>query len=186
MLADILTVLLAVVVSLMAARLVIQVSGLGSARWRHNFIEFRLDKIADVTIFCLSILFVVWFRRARINAERSDYRQRRARGWAFWGWIIPVIDLWFPFQIMGDIWRAGLPASEWRKTAWLPALWWTCWLLFWLSLDGGTMSRSGPFPHIAAGSPAINLYFLASAGALLIPIIRKVSYGPVGSPLPGA
>ena len=34
-----------------------------------------------------------------------------------------------PFQIMGDIWRAGLPDRRRRKTAWLAALWWTCWLL---------------------------------------------------------
>jgi Domain of unknown function (DUF4328) len=129
MLADILTVLLAVVVALIPARLAIQMSRVGSTHWRHYFIEFRLDKIADITMFGLSILFVVWFRRARINAERSAYRQRRARGWAFWGWIVPIVSLWIPFQIMGDIWRAGLPAAQWRKTAWLPVLWWTCWLV---------------------------------------------------------
>ena len=57
-------------------------------------------------------LFVVCFYRARINAERYGYRQRRARGWAIWGWIVPIVNLWFPFQIMGDIWRAGLPAVQ--------------------------------------------------------------------------
>ena len=133
----------------------------------------------------LSILFVVWFYRARINAERHGYRQRRARGWAFWGWIVPIVNIWFPFQIMGDIWRAGLSAEQRRETAWLPALWWTCWLLSGLGIFGaGEMSvNSGSVPHIVADTNAASLCFLAVAGAMLIAIIRTVSDGPVGSPL---
>jgi hypothetical protein len=183
-LANILTVLLAIVVAVIAARLTVQLLSLGSAHWRRSFIDFRLDKVADITVFALSILFVVWFRRARINAERHDYRQRRARGWAFWGWIVPIVNIWFPFQIMGDIWRAGLPAQQRRKTAWLLALWWTCWLLSGLSLGAREMSaNSGPVPHIALNTQAGSLCFLAIAGATLIAVIRAVSTGPVGSPL---
>ena len=179
-LANILTVLLAVVVAFIWVRLAIQQLSPGSA---HYFTQ--LDKAADITIFGLSILFVVWFYRARINAERHGYRQRRARGWAFWGWIVPIVNLWFPFQIMGDIWRAGLPAEQRGETAWLPALWWTCWLLSGLGIYGaGSMSvNSGSVPHIAADPNAASLCFLAVAGALLIAIIRTVSDGPVGSPL---
>jgi hypothetical protein len=190
-LANILTVLLAVVVAAIAARLAIQVLGLGSVQWRRSLIDFRLDTAADIAIFALSILFVVWFRRARINAERHDYRQRRARGWTFWGWIVPIVNLWFPFQIMGDIWRAGLPAPRRRKTAWLPAVWWTCWLLSGASFGARAMSggaratspNSGTVPHIGANTQAGSLWFLAIAGAVLIAIIRTVSDGPVGSPL---
>ena len=58
-------------------------------------------------IFAAGIVFVVWFRRARINAEGHGWRQRRARGWAFWGWGVPIANPWIPFQLMGDIWRAG-------------------------------------------------------------------------------
>ncbi len=87
-LANILTVLLALVVAVIAARLGLQALSVGSAHWRSSLIDFRLDKVADITTFILGILFVVWFRRARINAELSDYPQRRARGWTFWGWIV--------------------------------------------------------------------------------------------------
>jgi uncharacterized protein DUF4328 len=85
-----------------------------------------LDTAGSLMIPGFAVLFVVWFRRARINAERHGYRQRRARGWTFWGWFVPIVSLWFPFQLMGDIWRAGLPAERRGRTAWLPALWWTC------------------------------------------------------------
>jgi hypothetical protein len=181
-LANILTVLLAVVVAFIWVRLAIQLLSPGSV---HYFTHFQLDKAADITIVGLSILFVVWFYRARINAERHGYPQRRARGWAFWGWIVPIVNLWFPFQIMGDIWRAGLPAEQRRETAWLPALWWTCWLLSGLGIFGaGAMSvNSGSVPHITADTNAASLCFLAVAGAMLIAIIRTVSDGPVGSRL---
>lgn len=183
-LAILLTVVLAVVVAAIAARVAIQSLSLGSAHWRRSFVDLRLDKAVDITIFGFSVLFVVWFRRARINAERHGYPQRRARGWAFWGWIIPVVSLWFPFQIMGDIWRAGLPATDRRKTAWLPALWWTCWLLSGLSFGTRAMSANSDLvPHIAASTQAVSLGLLAICGATLIAIIRTVTDGPVGSPL---
>jgi uncharacterized protein DUF4328 len=182
-LANILTVLLAIAVAAIAARLAVQLLSLGSAHWRRSLVDFRLDQAADVTTFGLSILFVVWFRRARINAERHGYRQRRARGWAVWGWIVPIVNIWFPFQIMGDIWRAGLPAEERRKTARLPALWWTCWLLSGVSFGAQAMSaNSGPVPQIAADTNVGSLFLLATAGATLIAIIRIVSDRPVGVP----
>ena len=180
-LADILTALLALVVAFICARLAIRLLSPGSV---HYLTDFRLDKAADITMLGLGILFLVWFYRARINAERHGYPQRRARGWAFWGWIVPIVNFWFPFQIMGDIWRAGLPAWQRSETAWLPALWWTCWLLSGLGIFGaGSMSTSGLVPHVAAGTNTASLCFLAVAGALLIAIIRTVSDGPVGSPL---
>jgi hypothetical protein len=181
-LADILTVLLAIVVAFIWARLAIRLLSPESV---HYFTDFQVDNAADITIFGLSILFVVWFYRARINAERHDYRQRRARGWAFWGWIVPIVNLWFPFQIMGDIWRTGLPAEQRGETAWLPALWWTCWLLSGLGIFGAGVRavNSGSVPHITADTNPASLCFLAVAGLMLIAIIRIVSDGPVGSPL---
>lgn len=183
-LAAVLTVVLAVVVAAIAARIAIQWLSLGSALWRRHFIYFGLDKAVDITIFVWSIVFVVWFRRARINAEGHGYRQRRARGWAFWGWIVPVVNLWFPFQIMGDIWRAGLPPADRRKTAWLPALWWTCWLFSGLSFGARARSAGSDLvPHLSADTQAVSLGLLAVCGAMLIAIIRAVTDGPVGSPL---
>lgn len=174
-LANVLTVLLAVVVSAIVVRLAIELFDLGTSHWRQGFIGLRLDKAADLTIFVLGIVFTVWFRRARINAERQGWKQRRARAWAFWGWVIPVVNLWFPFQIMGDIWRAGLPAAQRHKTAWLPALWWTTWLL-------AGFGQRHPWPHLSADTSAVSLCLLAASAVTLIAIIRIVSWGAVGSP----
>jgi Domain of unknown function (DUF4328) len=67
---------------------------------------------AGAAVWATMIVFVVWFHRARVNAERSGWLQRRARAWTFWGWIVPIADLFVPFQLMGDIWRAGLPPER--------------------------------------------------------------------------
>ncbi|HET9895510.1 MAG TPA: DUF4328 domain-containing protein [Streptosporangiaceae bacterium] len=149
----------------------------------------RLDKAADITIFVTGIVFAVWFRRARINAGQSTWRQRRALRWAFWGWIVPVVSLWFPFQIMGDIWRAGLPEARRRRTAWLPALWWTTWLLSGLTSTTVTphpysYRYSLPWPRLTTGTWNLSLYCLAISALTLIAIIRRVSAGPAGSPQP--
>jgi hypothetical protein len=183
-LGNVLIVLLAVVIAAIAARLALELPGLGSAHWACSFIDYRLDKAADMTIIGLGILFVVWFRRARINAGHRGWRQRRARGWTFWGWIIPVVSLWIPFQIMGDIWRAGRPAPKRRDIAWLPALWWTTWLLSGVTAGTGARSADYPWPHLAPDTWTGSLYFLAASGVTLIAIIRVVSTGPIGSPHP--
>jgi len=136
-----------------------------------------------ITSVCLAatiIVFLAWFRRARINAERFDWLQRRARAWAFWGWIIPIGNLWIPFQIMGDIWRAGLPPAQRSRTAGLVVLWWASWLLstppLWIRVH--TSSRSAN--TLIHGWPYFVCFLIA--GLALVNIVRTISYGPVGAP----
>jgi Domain of unknown function (DUF4328) len=150
------------------------------SRFRYGQMIGLLDNLTNFTIFVLSIVFVLWFHRARVNAECLGYRQRHSPGWTFWGWLVPFVNLWFPVQIMGDIWRAGRPA---RPLSHLPGLWWTAWLVSGL---GGGMSRiaanSGLRPSLAVNTWPWSLSLLALTGVLLIAIIRTVTNGPVGSP----
>ena len=67
--------------------------------------------------------------------------QTRAQGWTIGAWFTPVVNLWFPVQIMRDVWRtsddagpagsAGSPRST--AVARLAGGWWTCWTLAWLT-----------------------------------------------------
>ncbi|WP_053737208.1 DUF4328 domain-containing protein [Nocardia sp. NRRL S-836] len=54
------------------------------------------------------VVFVVWLYRSRQNAERLTYDvdHRHKRGWVIGGWIVPVISLWYPAQIVQDVWRS--------------------------------------------------------------------------------
>jgi Domain of unknown function (DUF4328) len=178
-LGHLLTWLLALVVALAVVQLALRVSAVTVA----SGLRSRLDEAGGVALFVTAIVFVLWFRRARINAESSGWPQRRARGWTIWAWIVPIANLFVPFQLMADIWHASLPAGERGGTALLPGLWWAAWLL------SGTFVGDQPYngpqqPHVVPWlcDPSLNLGALAVSGVLLIPIIRTVGAGPAGAP----
>ncbi|MFD8420623.1 DUF4328 domain-containing protein [Streptomyces sp. NPDC059466] len=74
------------------------------------------------------VVFLVWFHRARVNAEVFDpFGHSQGRGWAVGGWFVPVLNLWRPRRIMLDIWDASIPQGS-RITHGLVNLWWALWL----------------------------------------------------------
>ena len=135
------------------------------------------------------VLFLNWFYRARKNAGLSVWRQRWSPGWAIGSWFLPPVLLWFPYQIMADIWRAGRPPGlrDGPSTAVLPGLWWACWALAWVTSFQHTTrtTATGTSSSYALnfGGTSPSAIFAAAAAIMLIVIIRKVSMGPVGHPL---
>jgi hypothetical protein len=85
-----------------------------------------------VTVIAL-VFVIVWAYHARGNAAAYTTSPfRRSKGWAIGGWICPIVNLWFPFQVVKDIWSASdtdrpdsTPLRAWPVTAIVP-LWWTC------------------------------------------------------------
>jgi hypothetical protein len=81
-------------------------------------------------VIATGIVFIVWFHRARGNADLlGGHYQRRSRGWAIGGWFCPVVNLWFPFQIATDVLleadRAGSQPIPGRQGYGLLRAWWT-------------------------------------------------------------
>jgi hypothetical protein len=122
------------------------------------------------------VMFVVWFYRARVNAEGHGWPQRQSPRWAILAWVVPVLNFWVPFQIMADIWRAGLPEQARAGRALLPGIWWAFWLAF-LCLRSFVPSGSA---HLAwyAGMPIYGTGCLAVIMTALL--VQKVSSGPLG------
>src|SRR5262245_8542639 len=56
----------------------------------------------------------LWLHRARKNAELLEPGARHVRraGWAWGGWVTPVVALWFPFQVARDVRRALAPLES--------------------------------------------------------------------------
>jgi hypothetical protein len=124
-------------------------------------------------------VFLVWFYRARKNADGRGQDQRWGPGWAIGAWVTPIVWLWFPYQIMADIWRANLPAGRRANRAWLLGFWWGCWIAG--DIFGGIALASAR----AASSVHTAMYVLinlsiAAAAILLIVIVRIITRGPVG------
>lgn len=144
----------------------------------------ELDKLINGAMFCGGLLFIAWFHGARVNAEGRGWQQRRARAWTFWAWLVPIANLFVPFQLMGDLWRAGLPVRQRTATAWLPVIWWTGWLLA-LIADAPAGSKASHFiPSVAPQTWNARLILLTISGLALIAIIRNVSTGPLAYPPP--
>jgi hypothetical protein len=81
----------------------------------------------------------MWLFRARKNAERINPRGLfvRSPGWAWGGWICPIVSLWFPFQVVRDTHRAV--ARHFSPT--LIGWWWGLFLL--MSVGGRIASQAG-------------------------------------------
>ena len=135
------------------------------------------------------VIFLIWFYRARQNADWTGVRQWLARAWAIWGWFVPVIFLWFPVRIMAGLWRASQEPAARTKPMLLLAAWWSCWLLAWFTGYRHITSITGT-STFQATSHQYGLYlegtlpsrlFAAVGAVLLIVIVRFVSAGPLGA-----
>jgi len=64
----------------------------------------------------------MWLFRARSNADLLEPGRGHARssGWAWGGWICPIVSFWFPFQVVRDVHKALTPLSTWPVIGW----WW--------------------------------------------------------------
>ncbi|MEU5209948.1 DUF4328 domain-containing protein [Streptomyces sp. NPDC020742] len=90
---------------------------------------YRVCGIVQVAAtLATAVVFVVWFHRARVNAEvfAPEYHTK-ARGWAIWAWFVPVANLWFPRRIAIDIWNASASANT--RSAALLHWWWALWIV---------------------------------------------------------
>jgi hypothetical protein len=166
-----LTVLLAAIA---AANLVAGVAaGLSRIVW--GSVEFGVV----VLQLLLIPVFLVWFYRARKNADGRGQDQRWGPGWAIGAWVTPIVNFWFPYQIMADIWRANLPTERRANKAWLLGFWWGCWIagdIFGLIALESARASSGlnAVAHVLVGLST------AAAAILLIVIVRAITRGPVG------
>lgn len=147
-----------------------------AAAWLGAMVLPVLGVVSDFGFFVAMVMFLVWFYRARVNAEGHGWPQRRSPGLAIWAWFAPVVNFYVPFQIMADIWRAGLPEQTRTNIAVLPGIWWTSVLSFFCLLP---YDPTGP-AHLAwyASMWIYGTGVLAAITTALL--VQKVSSGPVG------
>ncbi|MDT3397447.1 DUF4328 domain-containing protein [Streptomyces sp. B1866] len=100
---------------------------------------YRFSMIFVYVVLAVSgILWAIWFRRLRLNAEVFAPGQHRfGPGWAAGSWFTPVVNLWFPKQIANDIWRASSPQGPYAVRRGVLNGWWVLWLIGANCLSGG-------------------------------------------------
>ncbi|MEU3353298.1 DUF4328 domain-containing protein [Streptomyces sp. NPDC037389] len=76
-----------------------------------------------------AVLWVIWFRRVRLNAEVfAPGTHRFGSGWAVGSWFTPVVNLWFPKQMANDTYRASAPGGPQSAPKGLLNAWWVLWI----------------------------------------------------------
>lgn len=130
-------------------------------------------------LIAAGVVFLVWLWRARENAETlSPMRHRRARGWVIGGWFCPVVNLWFPFQVVSDIWRASRPDP--KSGVSLLRWWWALLLFSWLLDRFATRMILREDATVEALARASGLSAFAAllslgAGIMIIIAIRRIN-----------
>ncbi|QUQ71901.1 DUF4328 domain-containing protein [Kutzneria sp. CA-103260] len=114
-------------------------------------------------------VFIVWLWRARANAELIAGRasQRLGRGWGIGGWLVPIVNLWFPYQYVVDVWRASAPNRE-STTEAVVLTWWLALLGTWIV---SRFERYDTDHSVALLSCALDV--VAAVGLVLV--IRRIS-----------
>ncbi|MET7985603.1 DUF4328 domain-containing protein [Streptomyces sp. NPDC005281] len=85
-------------------------------------------RVQSTALLVGGVVFLIWFRRVRINAEVFfPAGHAWSRAWVVGGWFVPIVNLWRPRQIMGEIWDASRPAGT-RSRLGLVNLWWALWI----------------------------------------------------------
>ena len=86
----------------------------------------------------IAVAFVVWFHRAFANLPALGMAPLPfGAGWAIGGWLVPILNLFRPKNIMDDIWRGSDPDRPSRLDGFwhdgpVPALvhaWWALYLV---------------------------------------------------------
>ena len=90
------------------------------ARWAHTFIRNTL-LLSRLALFGLTAVgFIIWLHRARINVRAFGCRGfRYPRIWAIIGFFVPILNLFRPYQVVSEVWRASDPRAVDTPVAWM-------------------------------------------------------------------
>jgi hypothetical protein len=123
------------------------------------------------------VLTCLWLYRVRTNVDITHRGAHHARkkGWVWGGWVVPVVAVWFPFQIVRDLLKAQRGSAPTALLGW----WWGFWLVTNITAQIGPQligldeidTASVEFLGIAEGVDAtLNLVALI----LWLAIIRRI------------
>ncbi|MFD7491922.1 DUF4328 domain-containing protein [Streptomyces sp. NPDC059832] len=91
------------------------------------------SSLQTLTNLATGVVFIIWFRRVRLNAEVFDPSMQSMRpGWAVGAWFVPIGNLVLPRRIAGGIWTASARTNTDGSRRTVPAtvmnLWWGAWV----------------------------------------------------------
>jgi hypothetical protein len=83
-------------------------------------------------LLACGVLFIVWLYQAHRCDRMDPSWQKRSSGWAIGSWFVPIVNLWFPFQVVSDL-RRGARGDAREPSEALQWFWWIGFVLYFLS-----------------------------------------------------
>lgn len=81
---------------------------------------FVVNLLAVFVSIGAGVCWVIWQYHA---ARQVLGATRRSPGWHVGSWFVPIVNFWYPFQNISDLWRAmGRPCPSWQ------IVWWLLWI----------------------------------------------------------
>lgn len=72
--------------------------------------SLALTELGNIAALVAGILFLLWFYRSATNAQKLGLPARREPGLAMAGFILPIVNLWWPYQSTKDLFPPDDPA----------------------------------------------------------------------------
>jgi len=79
-------------------------------------------QLAGLASLVCTVVIVIWASKATTNARALGRATTHSPGWAIAGWFVPIINFWYPYQVVRDLLPEGHPARP------LVARWWALYL----------------------------------------------------------
>ena len=97
--------------------------------------------IIPITMISSWVITSLWLKKLHIAATATNpTAMRLKRPWVFWSWIVPVVSLWFPKNIIEDLLKAE-GSDEAKSLIGKDTLtWWLTWVGFALVNNIGIVS----------------------------------------------
>jgi hypothetical protein len=128
----------------------------------------------------IAIWVAAWLYSAQHNLQALEIPRVAHRDKMFWWWFVPVANLWMPYLMVTDLYKASDPRSgdKWyeQQTPPLMVLWWSLHLLYLFWVTACIMLAFTTLPQIStklAVATAFALYTTASLS--FIPIISSIA-----------
>jgi hypothetical protein len=155
-----------------------QLSGSGGDAERLSTIgaTLRVAQYVQITVYAITaVLFLAWLFRLRINVRALGVRKLEfARAWSLLGFLVPILNVVRPYQVIAEVWRASDPSVidsfEWKsvEAPQFLALWWGTFVI------AVTLELAAFGLHLTAGAPAFESA-VASSVAIVADLAAAVS-----------
>ena len=127
-----------------------------------HWADLTMIKVHVATGLVALVATALWLTMVRRNVDQIDRAgQRRRRIWIWFGWLVPIINYWYPFQIVRDVGESSQrPKLPYRS-------WWAAWVVA-VFLQSHGLSAFPVYAPMPMGMTNLEVYLGTGVAALVV------------------